>query len=97
MKDKDLAFVDQDLKPMEKPKIGSQIGDIHSTLRSAFDVANNLKNAMYIVSGSRIDTNYDFSELSQDNIPDDLLAIHHNCRVLRDSLEKILATLENSL
>lgn len=98
MKDKDLACLAQGAPPNDvKPKIGTTIVEIHATLRSALEIANNLKNAMYIVSGSQIDINSDFSELSQDNIPDHLLVIEHNCLVLDENLQKILATLENAL
>lgn len=98
MKDREFVLADQG-SPQEpvKPKIGTIIGEINLTLRSTIEVASNIKRTMCIVSGSQIDTNYDFSELSQDSIPDDLLAIHHNCRVLSDSLQKILETLENAL
>ena len=80
-----------------QPKIGTTIGEIHSTLRSALELSSNLRAAVYIVSGKQIDTNCDFSELSQDNIPDDLLAIKRNVQLLTDSLRKTLETLENSL
>ena len=97
MKDKDLAFSDRELKPIQTPKIGTTIDEIHSTLRSAFELSNNLRAAVYIVSGKQIDINCDFSELSQDNIPDDLLAIKRNVQLLTESLRKTLETLEGSL
>jgi hypothetical protein len=94
---KDLAFSDRELKPIQTPKIGTTIDEIHSTLRSAFELSNNLRGAVYIVSGKQIDTNCDFAELRHDNIPDDLLALQRNVVILTDSLQKTLETLENSL
>lgn len=94
---KDLAFSDQSSKAVQTPKIGTTIGDIHSTLRLAFEMSKNLMDAVYIVSGNKIDINLELAGLNQDNITGDLLVIQCNVKLLTDSLQKTLETLENSL
>ena len=97
MKDKDLAFSDQELMAIQTPKIGTTIGEIHSTLRSAFELSKNLGDAVYIVSGKKIDLNLELAVLNQDNIPNDLLVIQCNVQLLTENLRKTLETLEDSL
>lgn len=97
MKENQFVLADQCLTPIQTPKIGTTIDEIHSTLRSAFELSKNLRGAVYIVSGKQIDTNCDFAELRQDNIPDDLLALKRNVAILTDSLQLTLETLEGSL